>query len=595
MKKIRNFSIIAHIDHGKSTLADRILEKTGTVSDREMKSQMLDSMDLEREKGITIKSQAVTLRYKSKSGEDYIFNLIDTPGHVDFSYEVSRSLQACEGALLVVDSTQGVEAQTLANVYLALENNLELLTVINKVDLPNADPDRVKLDIESSIGIDTFNAISVSAKTGIGVDELLEAIVTTIPAPQNRDKEKTRALVFDSSFDEFRGVITFIRVFDGVLKKRDKVLFMATGKKLEILDIGVLTPKMECRDSLSSGEVGYVITGAKEVGDARIGDTITLFNDPADEALPGYREVKPMVFAGIYPVNNDDFTNLKESLEKVRLNDPSLSYEPDSSAALGFGFRVGFLGLLHMEIIVERLKREYNLSLITSSPSVIYRVFSINGKEMEISNPSEMPPSQEISKILEPIALGTIFVPEHFVGDVMQLCNKKRGKFKNMSHSDNRVMISYELPMNEIILDFYDKLKSRTKGYASFDYEFLKYEEADLVKVDILLNSEIVDALSIITHRDSSYYKGRELTEKLREVIPKHMFDIPIQASIGNKIIARETIKAMRKNVLSKCYGGDITRKRKLLEKQKEGKRKMKSIGSVSIPQEAFLTVLKLD
>lgn len=594
MKNIRNFSIIAHIDHGKSTLADRILEKTGRVTSREMKEQLLDSMDLEREKGITIKAQAVTLNYKAKDGEEYIFNLIDTPGHVDFSYEVSRSLQACEGAILVVDATQGVEAQTLANVYLALENDLEILPVINKVDLPNADVDRVKSEIEDAIGIDTSNAVAVSAKTGLGVDDLLEAIVKYIPSPKNKG-DKLKALVFDSYFDDFRGVITFIRVFDGELKKRDKIKFIATEKKAEILELGVLTPKMEIRDSLKSGEVGYIVTGAKSVQDTRIGDTITLLNDPASNALPGYKEVKPMVFAGIYPINNEDFTNLREALEKIQLNDPSLSFEPDSSSALGFGFRVGFLGLLHMEIILERLKREYDLALISSSPSVIYRIILEKGDEIEISNPSEMPARQEIRKIYEPVALGTVFVPKEFVGEVMQLCNKKRGQFKNMVHSDNRVVITYDLPMSEIILDFYDKLKSQTKGYASFDYEFSRYEEADLVKVDILLNGEVVDALSIITHKDAAYYKGRDLTEKLKEVIPRHMFDIPIQAAIGNKMIARETIKAMRKNVLSKCYGGDITRKRKLLEKQKEGKKKMKSIGSVSIPQEAFLTVLKLD
>jgi GTP-binding protein LepA len=593
MKRIRNFSIIAHIDHGKSTLADRILEYTGSISKREQKDQVLDSMSLEREKGITIKAQAVALEYISNNKEKYIFNLIDTPGHVDFSYEVSRSLKACEGAILVVDATQGVEAQTLANVYLALENDLEILPVINKVDLPNADVERVKKEIEE-IGIDCSNAVAVSAKTGLGVQNLLEAIVKYIPEPK-KISDDNRALIFDSYFDDFRGVVLLVRVFDGQFKNKDKITFMATKLNADISEIGVLRPAMEKKDSLEIGEVGYIVTGLKSLKDCRVGDTITLTNSFAKSPLAGYKVAKPMVFAGVYPINNDDFSNLRDAMEKIQLNDSSLVFEPDSSGALGFGFRVGFLGLLHMEIVLERLKREYDLELISSAPSVIYRVELMNGNMIEISNPADMPNTQEISKIFEPIASGQIFVPKEYVGDVMQLCNKKRGSFKDMSYSGSRVIISYDLPIGEIVLDFYDKLKSVTKGYASFEYEFKEYLESDLVKVDILLNAHIVDALSIICHKDQSYYKGRELVDKIKDFIPRHMFDVPIQAAIGNRMIARETIKAMRKNVLSKCYGGDITRKRKLLEKQKEGKKRMKSVGNVSIPQEAFLSVLKIN
>lgn len=593
MKQIRNFSIIAHIDHGKSTLADRILDLTGAVSKREQKAQLLDTMPLERERGITIKSQAVTLKYLAKDGLEYDFNLIDTPGHADFTYEVSRSLKACEGVLLVVDATQGVEAQTLANLYLALENDLEILPVINKVDLPNADVDRVKKEIEDVIGIDTSNAISVSAKTGLGVDNLLEAIVKYIPPPKEKEKD-TKALVFDSAFDDFRGVIVYIRVFSGKLSRGDKIFFMGMKRSVDILEIGVMRPNMEKRDYLSAGSVGYIITGIKSIKDCRVGDTVTSDSNRAKEPLSGYKEAKPMVFAGIYPINNEDFKYLKEAIEKIQLNDPSLLFEPDSSEALGFGFRAGFLGLLHMEIILERLRREYNLNLISSAPSVIYKIDLTNGEKISISNPSEMPNSQEMIQIYEPIASGNIFVPKEYIGDVMQLCNNKRGIFKDMSYSESRVMIKYDLPISEIILDFYDKLKSITKGYASFEYEFKEYSPSKLVKVDILLNGQVVDALSVITHKDSSYYKGREIVEKIKEHIPRHMFDIPIQAAIGNKMIARETVKAMRKNVLSKCYGGDISRKQKLLKKQKEGKKRMKSFGNVSVPTEAFLSVLKI-
>lgn len=594
--KIRNFSIIAHIDHGKSTLADRILEITGAIEKREMKEQILDSMDLEREKGITIKAQAVTFKYKSNSGEEYIMNLIDTPGHVDFTYEVSRSLSACEGALLVVDATQGVEAQTLANVYLALENDLEILPVINKIDLPNSDVDRTKKDIEETIGIDTQNAVLTSAKTGLGVKDLLEAIVKYIPAPKGSEEKTLKALIFDSHYDDYRGIIVYVKVVDGQLKKGDKILLFSTQRKYEVLDVGILTPKMNSRESLKAGEVGYIIAGIKSVREAKSGDTITSALNPVTEPLKGYREVKPMVFAGIYPVESEKYEDLKDAIAKMQLNDPSLIFEPETSDALGFGLRVGFLGLLHMEIIMERLRREYSLDLISSTPSVIYKIELENDVKLEIGNPSQFPQNRRIEKISEPIASGTIMVPKEYVGDVMQLCTKKRGIFKDMKYtSSTRVILSYDLPLAEILVDFYDKLKSCTKGYASFEYEVNKYVEADLVKLDILLNGHAVDALSTIIHRESAHYKGKILVEKLKDVIPKHMFDIPIQAAIGGKIVARETIKAMRKNVLSKCYGGDISRKRKLLEKQKEGKKKMKSVGNVSIPQEAFLEILKID
>lgn len=595
-KNIRNFCIIAHIDHGKSTLADRILEKTGAISKREMKEQLLDNMELEREKGITIKSQAVSLEYQSIAGEKYHINLIDTPGHVDFAYEVSRSLSACEGALLVVDATQGVEAQTLANVYLAMENNLEILPVINKVDLPNADVERVKKDIEDTIGLDTSNAVLTSAKTGLGIDNLMEAIVEYIPPPKGDEDGKLQALIFDSYFNDYRGVVVYVRVMEGQMAKGDEVLVMSTKKKYEILDLGILTPAMVQQKALKAGSVGYLILGIKSIREARTGDTITLAKDPAQSPLQGYKEAKPMVFAGIFPINNDNFTLLRESIEKIQLNDPSLVFEPESSDALGFGFRVGFLGLLHMEIILERLRREYLIDLISSAPSVVYKVRLSSGEEIEIDNPSALPSAQKIDHIKEPMVSGNIMSPKDFVGDVMQLCTKKRGIFKDMKYLDEkRVVLSYELPLSEIVIDFYDKLKSLTKGYASFEYELSKYVESKLVRLDILLNGEKIDALSYIAHVDSVYYRGKEIVEKLKELIPKHMFDIPIQAAIGNKIVARETIKAMRKNVLSKCYGGDISRKRKLLEKQKEGKKKMKSVGSVSIPQEAFLSVLKID
>ena len=595
-RNIRNFCIIAHIDHGKSTLADRILEITGAIAERDMKAQLLDNMELEREKGITIKSQAVTLQYLSKEGEKYTVNLIDTPGHVDFTYEVSRSLSACEGALLVVDATQGVEAQTLANVYLALENNLEILPVINKVDLPNADVERVKKEIEDTIGLDTSNAVMTSAKTGYGVVDLMEAVVEYIPPPSGHNDGQLRALIFDSHFNDYRGVIVYVRVVEGEIKKGDKVVIMSTGKEHEVLDVGILAPAMTSQSILGEGSVGYLILGIKSIREARTGDTITLASNPSQEPLEGYKEAKPMVFAGVFPINNDDFTLLRESIEKIQLNDPSLVFEPESSDALGFGFRVGFLGLLHMEIILERLRREYSIDLISSAPSVIYKVGLTSGEEIEIDNPSELPSGQKVDYIKEPVVNGNIITPKDYVGDVMQLCTKKRGNFKDMSYIDEkRVTLSYELPLSEIIVDFYDKLKSLTKGYASFEYELGRYSKEKLVKLDILLNGEKVDALSSIAHIDSVYYRGKDIVAKLKDLIPKHMFDIPVQAAIGGKIVARETIKAMRKNVLSKCYGGDISRKRKLLEKQKEGKKKMKSVGSVAIPQEAFLTVLKID
>ena len=590
----RNFSIIAHIDHGKSTIADRLLEMTGTVTSREMKDQLLDSMDLEREKGITIKAQAVTLNYKAKNGENYELNLIDTPGHVDFIYEVSRSLAACDGALLVVDAAQGIEAQTLANVYLALENDLEILPVINKIDLPSADPDKVKLEIEDVIGLPSDNAVLVSGKTGLGIDDLLEAIIKYIPAPKGDAKSPLKALIFDSHYDDFRGVITYIRIMEGSLKKGDKNKIMSTEKEFDILEIGVFSPKMKETEELSAGSVGYIITGIKSIKDTQVGDTITHVKNPTNIPLAGYRPALSMVFAGVYPISTDDYEDLREALEKLQLNDASLSYVPETSLALGFGFRCGFLGLLHMEIIVERLRREFGIDLISTAPSVEYHVTTETGETLIIDNPAEFPVGKKY--IEEPYVKGTIIVPKDYVGNVMELCQEKRGTFLNMNYlDDTRTMISYDLPLAEIVIDFYDKLKSRTKGYASFEYEMIGYKESDLVKVDILVSGNPVDAFSFIAHKDNAYYRGRAIVERLKDVIPRQQFEVPLQAALGSKIIARETIKALRKNVLAKCYGGDITRKKKLLEKQKEGKKRMKAIGNVEIPQEAFLSVLKLN
>ena len=590
----RNFSIIAHIDHGKSTIADRLLEMTGTVTSREMKDQLLDSMDLEREKGITIKAQAVTLNYKAKNGEDYELNLIDTPGHVDFIYEVSRSLAACDGALLVVDAAQGIEAQTLTNVYLALENDLEILPVINKIDLPSADPDKVKLEIEDVIGLPSDNAVLVSGKTGLGIDDLLEAIIKYIPAPKGDAKSPLKALIFDSHYDDFRGVITYIRIMEGSLKKGDKIKIMSTEKEFDILEIGVFSPKMKETEELSAGSVGYIITGIKSIKDTQVGDTITHVKNPTEIPLAGYRPALSMVFAGVYPISTDDYEDLREALEKLQLNDASLSYVPETSLALGFGFRCGFLGLLHMEIIVERLRREFGIDLISTAPSVEYHVTTETGETLIIDNPAEFPVGKKY--IEEPYVKGTIIVPKDYVGNVMELCQEKRGTFLNMNYlDDTRTMISYDLPLAEIVIDFYDKLKSRTKGYASFEYEMIGYKESDLVKVDILVSGNPVDAFSFIAHKDNAYYRGRAIVERLKDVIPRQQFEVPLQAALGSKIIARETIKALRKNVLAKCYGGDITRKKKLLEKQKEGKKRMKAIGNVEIPQEAFLSVLKLN
>ena len=590
----RNFSIIAHIDHGKSTIADRLLEMTGSVNAREMKDQLLDSMELEREKGITIKAQAVTLEYKSKSGQLYLFNLIDTPGHVDFIYEVSRSLAACDGALLVVDAAQGIEAQTLANVYLALENDLEILPVVNKIDLPSADPDKVMLEIEDIIGLPTDNAVLVSGKTGLGIDNLLEAIVDHIPAPKGDMEAPLKALIFDSHYDDFRGVITYIRIIDGTIKKGDKIKIMSTGKEFDILEVGVFAPKMKESPLLTVGSVGYIITGIKSIKDTQVGDTITTVKNPTQFALEGYRAALSMVFAGVYPISTDDYEDLRDALEKLQLNDASLTYIPETSLALGFGFRCGFLGLLHMEIIVERLRREFGIDLISTAPSVEYHVTPEVGEMVIIDNPAEFPEGKKY--IEEPYIKGTIIVPKDYVGNVMELCQEKRGTFLNMNYLDEtRTMISYDLPLAEIVIDFYDKLKSRTKGYASFEYEMIGYKESDLVKVEILVSGSPVDAFSFIAHKDNAYYRGRAIVEKLKELIPRQQFEIPLQAALGSKVIARETIKALRKNVLAKCYGGDISRKKKLLEKQKEGKKRMKAIGNVEIPQEAFLSVLKLN
>ena len=595
-KNIRNFSIIAHIDHGKSTIADRLIEYTGTLSQREMEAQVLDNMDLERERGITIKAQTVRIDYKGKDGEMYQLNLIDTPGHVDFTYEVSRSLAACEGALLVVDAAQGVEAQTLANVYMALENDLEIVPVINKIDLPSADPDRVKEEIENSIGLDTGNAVLASAKTGIGIEEILDAIVEYIPAPGGDEEAPLQALIFDSYFDSYKGVIAHVRVKQGCIKKGMKLKMMATGKTFEVTDVGCFKPQPMDVGYLDVGEVGFVAGSLKDVRDVRVGDTITFADNPAAEPLPGYRGVTPMVYCGLYPVESSDYDNLKDALEKMQINDAALVFEAETSVALGFGFRCGFLGLLHMDVIQERLEREYNLKLITTAPSVIYHVYKTDGSVVNVSNPSDLPPQTEIEHIEEPYVKATVIVPNDFVGAVMEISQDKRGEFKNMDYLDtNRVMITYHIPLNEIIFDYFDRLKSATRGYASLDYELADYKESKLVKVDILLNGDPVDALSTIVHKDRAAGRGRQLAAKLKEIIPQQMFEIPIQAAIGSKVIARENVRARRKDVLAKCYGGDISRKRKLLEKQKEGKKRMKAVGSVEVPQEAFMAILKID
>ncbi len=596
-KFIRNFSIIAHIDHGKSTLADRLIEMTGVLSKREMENQVLDNMDIERERGITIKSQAVRMKYHAKDGNDYELNLIDTPGHVDFNYEVSRSLAACDGAVLVVDSSQGVEAQTLANVYLALDNNLEILPVINKIDLPNARPDEIKKEIEDIIGIPAENAPCISAKSGLNVEEVLERIVTDLPAPTGDEEKPLQALIFDSIYDNYKGAIAYVRIKEGTVKVGQEMVLMSSGKTFTITEVGYFEPGSYLpAKELKAGEVGYIAASIKSLSDVRVGDTITLKEEPAKEPLPGYKKVNPMVYCGIYPVDGSDYENLKVALEKLKLNDAALEYEPETSGALGSGFRCGFLGLLHLEIIEERLDREFDLSLITTSPSVIYKVHKTDGEIVELYNPSDMPTPNEINYMEEPMVQAEIITPKEYVGGIMEICQNRRGNYIDMKYLDeNRVTLIYELPLNEIIYDFFDTLKSKTKGYASFDYELKEYQRSDLVKLDIWVNGEGVDALSFIVHRNSSYEKGKKMVEKLKGVIPRQLFTIPLQAVIGGKIIARETISAMRKDVLAKCYGGDITRKKKLLEKQKRGKKKMRQIGNVEIPQEAFLSVLKLD
>lgn len=594
--KIRNFSIIAHIDHGKSTLADRILELTDTVSSREMHDQLLDSMELEQERGITIKLNAVQLLYKAKDGNEYTFHLIDTPGHVDFTYEVSRSLAACEGAVLVVDAAQGVEAQTLANVYLAIDNDLEIIPILNKIDLPNADPEKYKQEIEDVVGLDTSNIVYTSAKNGIGIEDLLEEIVKSVPAPSGDPKKPLKALIFDSYYDQYRGVMISVRIFDGEVKVGDKIRFMASGSDYEVIELGINSPKEIKKEKLSAGEVGWISASIKNIQDIQVGDTITLTNNPTPEPLPGYKKQKPVVFSGIYPIDSAKYNDLREALEKLQLSDSSLEFEPETSQALGFGFRCGFLGLLHMEIIQERLEREYNLELIATAPSVVYEVIKTNKEKIIVENPTKLPEPQVIEKILEPYVKANIMVPTDYVGNIMDLCQKKRGTYINMNYIDEtRVTIEYEMPLGEIVFDFFDQLKSITKGYASFDYDMIGYKENKLVKLDILINGEVVDALATIMHKDFAYSRGKVVIEKLKEIIPRQQFEVPIQAAIGNKIIARTNIKAMRKNVLAKCYGGDVSRKRKLLEKQKQGKKRMKQVGSVEIPQEAFVAVLSVD
>ena len=596
-ENIRNFSIIAHIDHGKSTLADRMIEMTGVLSEREMQSQVLDNMDIEKERGITIKSQAVRMNYKAKNGEEYVFNLIDTPGHVDFNYEVSRSLAACEGAILVVDSTQGVEAQTLANVYLAIDDNLEVVPVINKVDLPNARPDEVKKEIEDIIGIPAMDAPCISAKTGLNVDEVLERIVTDIPAPKGDRDGELQALIFDSYYDNYKGALSYVSVKNGRVKPNDEILFMATGKVFTVTEVGYFgAGEYRPTNELAAGEVGYIAASVKTVSDLNVGDTITLKSRPAKEPLPGYKEAVSMVYCGMYPVDGSEYEPLKEALEKLKLNDAALNYEPETSAALGFGFRCGFLGLLHLEIVIERLEREFDIGLITTAPSVIYKINKTSGEVIDLYNPIDLPPLTEIKFIEEPIMKAEIMIPKEFVGNVMKVCQERRGIYLDMKYLDeNRVTLEYDLPLNEIIYDFFDTIKSKTKGYASVDYEFKEYRRSDLVKLDLHINNQAVDALSFIVHKDSAYSRGRKMAEKLKKEIPRQLFEIPVQAVVGGKIIARETISAMRKDVLAKCYGGDITRKKKLLEKQKKGKKKMRQIGNVEVPQEAFLAVLKLD
>jgi GTP-binding protein LepA len=596
-KRTRNFCIIAHIDHGKSTLADRLLERTGVLTAREMEEQVLDNMDIERERGITIKSQPVRMVYKADDGEEYIYNLIDTPGHVDFNYEVSRSIAACEGAILVVDAAQGIEAQTLANVYLALEHDLEIMPVINKIDLPSAQPEHVKKEIEDVIGLDAADAPLVSAKNGINIDEVLKHIINKVPAPIGDEEGPLQALIFDSYYDSYKGVIVYIRVKEGKVKVGDTIKMMYTGKEFVVTEVGYFRPgTLSPCDELKAGEVGYIGASIKNVRDTRVGDTVTLADNPAKEPLPGYKKVNSMVFCGIYPADGAKYGDLRDALEKLQLNDAALTFEPESSVALGFGFRCGFLGLLHMEIVQERLEREYNLDLVTTAPSVIYKITRTDGEVLNIDNPTNLPPLTEIDMMEEPVVKATIMTPTQYVGNIMELSQERRGIYKDMSYIDeNRVILKYEMPLNEIIYDFFDALKSRTKGYASLDYELLGYRESDLVKLDIVLNNEIVDALSFIVHKEKAYTRGRKMAEKLKESIPRQMFEIPIQACIGGKIIARETVKAFRKDVLAKCYGGDITRKKKLLEKQKEGKRRMRQVGSVEVPQEAFMSVLKLD
>ena len=595
MNKIRNFCIIAHIDHGKSTLADRLLEKTGVYEKREMVEQILDSMELERERGITIKSKAVTMNYKANDGETYTLNLIDTPGHVDFTYEVSRALAACEGALLVVDSTQGVEAQTLANVYMALEHDLEIIPVINKIDLPSARPDEVRAEIEDIIGIDASEAPLISAKVGLGIDEVLESAVKMMPPPEGDEDAPLQALIFDSFYDNYRGAICYVRIVSGKVRAGMRIRMMNTGACFDVVEVGTRSPGYCPCDELRAGDVGYIAASIKDIHDTRVGDTITDDVNPAEETLPGYRQVTPMVFCGIYPVDGADYENLKDALEKLRLNDASLTFEPETSQALGYGFRCGFLGLLHMEIITMRLEREFDLDLITTAPSVIYKVYKSDGTVLDVDNPSNLPPIGEIEHMEEPFVKASIHTPQDYVGALMETCQNKRGVFKDMVYEGSRVCLHYEMPLSEIIFDFFDQIKSRSRGYASYDYEFFGYQESELVKLDMLLNGDICDALSMIVHRDRAYTRGRGIAEKLKDVIPRQMFEIPIQAAIGGKVIARETVKAMRKDVLAKCYGGDISRKRKLLEKQKEGKKRMRQLGSVQVPSEAFMAVLKMD